>query len=131
MTVFVLLLLAAAVLYVCGDFLDVDMSIDAAVGHSNIVVQMVMILLTLGLVPVALRLFKFSKVAQSLKSRPEQSLLRWGLVRLLVLGSLLIVNTLLYYMYVEMAFGYLAIMVLLTMPFVVPTMKRCLTEVGQ
>lgn len=131
MIVFCLLLLVAAGIYICGDFLDVDMSIWADDQHSSVVVQMVMILLTLGLVPLALRLFKFGKIAQALKKSPEQSLLKWGLIRLLVLGVLLIVNTLLYYMYAEMAFGYLAIVVLLTMPFVVPTIKRCQTETGE
>ena len=38
-------------------------------------------------------------------------------------------NTLLYYIYgFEPAFGYLAVMVMLTMPFVFPTMSRCKAE---
>ena len=43
MTVFVLVLLVAAGIYVCGDYLNVDMSIWSEAGHSSVVVQMVMI----------------------------------------------------------------------------------------
>ena len=44
-------------------------------------------------------------------------------------SHLLVSNTLLYYLYgFEAAFGYLAVMVMLTMPFVLPTMNRCKAE---
>ena len=90
---------------------------------------MVMILLTLGLVPLALYLFKMKRIQISLIANPSAALQKWGIIRILILGSLLVVNTLLYYMYgFEPAFGYLAVMVMLTMPFVLPTMSRCKAE---
>ena len=53
-----------------------------------------------------------------------------GMVRLMLMGLLLIVNTFLYYAFeFESAYGYLAVVVLLCMPFVVPTMSRCQAEV--
>ena len=131
MTIFSLMLLAAAAIYICGDYLEVDMAMltsenDKQTGY---VVQMVMILLTLCLVPLALRLFKFKQIHASLLASPAAALLKWGIVRILVLGLLLVANTLLYYIYgFEPSFGYLAVMVLLTMPFVFPTMSRCKAE---
>ena len=131
MVLYWLLLLVAAGIYVCGEFLEVDMawlSSDES-RQMGIVVQMVMILLTLGLVPLALYLFKMKRIHASLVENPSVTLLKWGVVRILILGSLLMTNTLLYYMYgFEPAFGYLAVMVMLTMPFVLPTMSRCKAE---
>ena len=129
--IYCLMLLAAAAIYICGDYLEVDMAVltsdtDKQTGY---VVQMVMILLTLSLVPLALRLFKFKQIHASLLASPATALLKWGIVRILVLGLLLVTNTLLYYIYgFEPSFGYLAVMILLTMPFVVPTMSRCKAE---
>lgn len=129
--IYSLMLLAAAAIYICGDYLEVDMAVltsdtDKQTGY---IVQMVMILLTLSLVPLALRLFKFKQIHASLLVSPATALLKWGIVRILVLGLLLVTNTLLYYIYgFEPSFGYLAVMILLTMPFVVPTMSRCKAE---
>ena len=40
-------------------------------------------------------------------------------------------NTLLYYLFVKAAFGYLAIILLLCLLLVVPTRKRCEGEAGR
>lgn len=129
MIVYVAVLAVAGAVYVCGDFLDVDMSIWSQCKQSNVIMQMLMVLLTLGLVPLSLRLFRFQRVHRSLQAHPAQSLLRWGVLRLSMLGFLLIANTSLYYLYgFEPAYGYLAVMTLLTMPFVLPTKSRCAAE---
>ena len=129
MFVYVAVLAVAGTVYVCGDFLDVDMSFWSHSKQSNVILQMLMVLLTLGLVPLSLRLFRFQHVRRSLQAHPVQSLLRWGVLRLSILGFLLIGNTSLYYLYgFESAFGYLAVMTLLTMPFVLPTKSRCVAE---
>ena len=130
-TIYWLLLLTAATIYICGDYFEVDMAFLASDDdrQTGIIVQMIMILITLCMVPLALRLFKFEKIHLALVKTPSAALLRWGIIRILVLGLLLIVNTLLYYIYgFEPAFGYLAVMVMLTMPFVFPTMSRCKAE---
>jgi hypothetical protein len=89
-----------------------------------------MILLTLAAIPLGLRLFKFRKVADDLRQRGELALLKWGVLRLSMIGDLLVINTLLYYIFgFEPAFGYLAVICLLSMPFIVPTMSRCEAEV--
>ena len=128
-------LLIAGIIYVMGDYFEVDMAMvsDTETSKTSMyIVQMVMILLTLGLVPLSLRLFKFGRVHRELVTQRESALLRWGFIRINILGLLLIANTLLYYIYpFEAAFGYLAVMVLLSMPFILPTMSRCQSEIEE
>ena len=123
----------AATLYILGEFGHVDMAPWAdASDQTRFVVSTAMILLTLALIPFALRLFKFKRVNADLLSRKEEALAKWGGLRLFILGTLLVVNTLLYYMLgFEPAFGYLAIVTLLTLPFVLPTMSRCIAETSE
>jgi hypothetical protein len=56
-------------------------------------------------------------------------MLKWGLLRLLILEVPMVVNTYLYYIYMNTTFGYMAIIGLLCLPFVFPTMSRCQAEV--
>ena len=130
MLVFWLLLSGSAVLYLSCDVMNMDMAVrSAASEQERFVVSTVMILLTLALVPLSLRLFKFSRVSADLLNRKEKALCKWGMIRMTTLGLLLFVNTMLYYFYgFEPSFGYLALVVLLTMPFVFPSMSRCVAE---
>ena len=88
-------------------------------------------LLTIATIPLALRLFRFEAVRAALEVRPAEALKKWGLLRLVLLESLLVANTLLYYLFVKAAFGYLAIILLLCLLLVVPTRKRCEGEAGR
>ena len=130
MVLYWLLLSGPALLYLCGDVMNMDMGVFAAASQQErFVVTTVMILLTLALVPLSLRLFKFRRVAADLFSRKGKALAKWGKIRMATLGLLLFVNTMLYYLYgYEPSFGYLAIVVLLTMPFIYPSMSRCIAE---
>ncbi len=85
-------------------------------------------LTTLAGVFLALRLFKFKAVHQELVMRKAPALLKWGLLRLVLLEGLMLCNTYLYYMYLSPTFGYLAIIQLLCLPFVWPSMSRCIAE---
>lgn len=84
-------------------------------------------LLTLCVIPVALRLFRFRRVADSLTT--HDALLRWGMVRMLMLCVPMVGNTLLYYLYMNVAFGYMGIILLLCLAFVLPTKTRCESEI--
>lgn len=96
--------------------------------NTELVITTLVELLSLLLIPVSLKMFKFKPVRQDLVQRKEQALRKWGVVRFGVLFSVLFVNTLLYYIYMNTAFGYLAIITLLCLPFVYPSRDRCLTE---
>ncbi len=96
--------------------------------NTELVITTLVELLSLLLIPVSLKMFKFKPVRQDLVQRKEQALRKWGVVRFGVLFSVLFVNTLLYYIYMNTAFEYLAIITLLCLPFVYPSRDRCLTE---
>ncbi|MBQ8712837.1 MAG: hypothetical protein IJ551_08505 [Prevotella sp.] len=53
---------------------------------------------------------------------------KWGVLRLIMLEVPMLVNTLLYYAYANTAFGYMAIIIAITLPFVYPSMNRCMAE---
>ena len=78
----------------------------------------VMELLTICLIPIALRLFKFGFVRRRFTASPTRALLRYGSVRLVMLTLPMLVNTFLYYQFMNVAFGYMAIILLLCMAFV-------------
>lgn len=99
-----------------------------ASGNGEFLVTILMELLTLASVPLALKLFHFRRIRRDLVIRKESSLLRWGFIRLSMLSVLLVANTLLYYIYMCTAFGYMALIIVICLPFVYPSMDRCLTE---
>ncbi len=82
-------------------------------------------LLTICLIPVALRLFKREPVRRQLQQHPAEELRRWGLIRIAMIGGPVLVNTWLYYQTLNVAPGYLAIIGLLTMFFIYPSAARC------
>lgn len=86
-------------------------------------------LVSLGAAFLALRLFKFRMVHDDLTSRKAPALMKWGIIRLLTLEVPMVVNTLLYYIYMNTTFGYMAIILLLCLPFVFPSLSRCEDEV--
>ena len=130
MTIFCLQLLTAGVLYILGDWMNADLAFVSNVDSQTLfIVSTLMILTTLASIPAGLRLFKFSKVASEIKMEGKPALLKWSIIRMVLIGDLLVVNTMLYYFFgFEPAFGYLAIVCLLTMPFILPTMSRCKSE---
>ena len=99
--------------------------------HTEFVALTVMELTTLAMAFLGLRLFKFPMIHTQLVTEKEPAMLKWGLLRLFILEVPMIVNTYLYYMYMNPTFGYLAIILLLTLPFVFPSEGRCLAETNE
>ena len=85
-------------------------------------------IVSLGAAFLGLRLFKFKIVSKSLVERKEKAMWKWGMTRLLILEAPMVINTLLYYIFMNTTFGYLAIILLLCLPFVYPSLNRCLAE---
>ena len=85
-------------------------------------------LLTLASVYMALRLFKFDKVHQELVTLKADGLRRWGLIRLAILLLPMLLNTVLYYLFMNTTFGYMAIILAICLPFVYPSEARCEAE---
>lgn len=118
--------LAAVVAYETG-FMESGLFTER--NTSEFIFVSLMELLTLGGVFLALRLFKFDKVHDDLVAKKEHALFKWGLLRLALILIPMVGNTYLYYMFMNTTFGYLAIIQLLSLPFVYPSMSRCKSEV--
>jgi hypothetical protein len=97
--------------------------------QSEFVLTFIMELLSLGAAFLGLRLFRFKTVHDDLIARTDVALFKWGSIRLFILEVPMVLDTLLYYFYMNTTFGYLGIMLLLCLPFVYPTLSRCEAEV--
>lgn len=104
----------------CGIMISDDKSVE-------FVVATIMELLTICVIPVALKLFRFKRISKLLTS--AEALSKWGTIRLLLLCVPMIVNTVFYYMFMNVAFGYMGIIIFLCLFFVVPTKERCRSEI--
>ena len=118
--------LGAVVLYETG-ILESGLFVEHK--NSEFILTALMELLTLGGVFMALRLFKLQKVHHDLVTNKEHALFRWGILRLALLLVPMVANNYLYYMFMNTTFGYMAIIQLLCLPFVFPSMSRCQSEV--
>ena len=83
-------------------------------------------LITICVVPLALWMFRAKLI-----SGKEHSLLRFGILRLSLLVVPMVANTLLYYMFMLPSFGYMAIILFLSIFFVFPSMERCVGDVAE
>ena len=95
------------------------------------VVATIMELLTIAIIPFALRLFKFRKVNGKLTESEAtrwDNLLKYGSVRILLLAIPMIINVVCYYLFTLTAFAYMAIILFLCMFFVYPTVDKCIAE---
>ena len=88
----------------------------------------VMEILTLVAIPLSLSLFKWKSIALQLRSKKASALLCWGTVRLTLLCLPILLNVLFYYAFLNPAFAYLAIILLLCLFFVYPSQTRCDAE---
>lgn len=110
------------------EFDVMDSGLMAESEQSEFLLTAIMELLSLGVAFLGLRLFKFKFIHDDLIKRKESAMMKWGVTRLLILEVPMFFNTLLYYLYMNAAFGYLAIILLLCLPFVFPSQNRCMAE---
>ncbi|MBQ7420806.1 MAG: hypothetical protein IJV27_01470 [Prevotella sp.] len=120
---FLIILLFETGLLMSGVFID-DESI-------KFVVTVAMELLTIGLIPTALYLFKIRRIHNSLTEERQaaESLLFWGSIRMMMLCVPLFLNVLSYYLFgFDFRFGYMAIILFLCLFMIFPSMNRCVAE---
>ena len=88
--------------------------------EAEFVLASIMEVLTIVAIPLALKLFKLKPIAARLATTTGVSALRlWGVVRLVS-----------YYLFMWVGFAYLAIILLLSLFFVYPSLSRCYNETG-
>lgn len=128
MTVYIAILVATIVLAALCELDILETGKMADHPQEEFITTTVMELSTLAGAFLGLRLFKFKGIHSELISLKAPALLKWGLVRFVLIEVPMLSNTLFYYMYMKPTFGYLAIILLLCLPFVWPSMSRCVAE---
>lgn len=86
--------------------------------------QILMELVTIAAIPLALFLFRIKCVRKRLVEGRGNALFKWGCIRLLMLCVPIVLNAILYYQFMAVAFGYMAIILLLSLFFVYPSKAR-------
>ena len=128
MLVYTLLVAVALVIVLLYELDVLEAGTLADSKQTEFIAMTTMELTSLAAAFLGLRLFKFPKIHESLVTQKEPALLKWGMLRLLVLEVPMVSNTYLYYIYMNTTFGYLAIILLLCLPFVFPSVNRCMAE---
>lgn len=105
------------------------MTFPALSGSAEFVAQIVMELCTIIVIPLALKLFAIKGIHRVLLREKEKALLKWGLFRMSLLLLPMLVNILFYYQTMSPAFGYMAIILFLSLFFVNPSRGRCEDDV--
>ena len=99
--------------------------------NSDFLSASIMEVITICFIPVSLGLFKFGAIRQAIKADKTPLLntfFAYSLVRLEMLLMPMLVNTVLYYVFMNVAFGYMAIILFLSTLFIFPTQERCEQE---
>ena len=81
-------------------------------------------LVTIVFIPIALRLFKTKDVDRRLDEGDIKTFKTWSIVRILMITVPLLMNTLLYYIFMNTTFGYMALILLICMPFIYPATRK-------
>ena len=81
-------------------------------------------LITIVFIPVALRLFKTKDLEKRLEEGNIKAFRKWGLLRILMITVPLVLNTLLYYSFMNTTFGYMALILLICLPFIYPASRK-------
>jgi membrane protein YdbS with pleckstrin-like domain len=125
----------ALLIIVCGEN---DWLNNVGVMHddksSDFIMTSIMEIITICLIPISLRLFKFKKVREEIISDEtvhHGSFIAWAIIRLDMLQIPMVVNAVLYYLYMNVAFGYMGIILFLASFFIFPTEERCHFEYEQ
>lgn len=95
-------------------------------------INILMLVWLLGGTPLALYLFKMARPKAQLalcKNQGYQPLLRWGSLRIALIGIPLVLDFFFYYQFgLKVGFFYMSLVHLLTFFFVYPSEGRCLSE---
>ena len=81
-------------------------------------------LVTIVFIPIALRLFKTKDVDRRLDEGDIKTFKTWSIVRILMITVPMLMNTLLYYSFMNTTFGYIALILLICLPFIYPPTRK-------
>lgn len=92
--------------------------------HDEFLCTIAMELVTIVFIPIALRLFKTKDVDRRLDEGDIKTFKTWSIVRILMITVPLLMNTLLYYIFMNTTFGYMALILLICLPFIYPATRK-------
>ena len=118
---FVAVPLLIATVYEC-DVLPTG--VFAGKAQEEFLAVIIMELLTIVMIPLALRLFKAKDVERKVAEGDTLALRRWGALRILMITVPLLLNTIGYYLFMNTTFGYMALILLICLPFVYTSPKK-------
>ncbi len=127
-TLFYSTLAVSLIMVVLFEFDILESGIIAAYGETEFATATTMELITICSIPVVLRTFKFGFIKRSVRLGGETALRLWSVIRLSILCVLMTVNTLLYYVFMNVAFGYMSIITFLCMFLIFPSAERLKKE---
>lgn len=113
------------ILYETNIFLEGGMCGDA---NTEFLFTIAMELITICTIPLALKLFKFEAVQKYIAEKGMFAHRKCAVFRMLMLLLPLLVNTMCYYLFMKVAFAYLAIILFISLAFIIPTKARCDSE---
>lgn len=113
--------LLAAIVYEC-DVLPTG--VFAGNAQEEFLTVTFMELLTIVMIPLALRLFKAKDVERKVEEGDTTALKKWGSLRILMITVPLLFNTMGYYLFMNTTFGYMALILLICLPFVYISPKK-------
>ena len=96
--------------------------------EQEFLVTTILQLLTICNIPLALRLFKFKTVKEVISQKREKGHFYVASLRMALLVFPMIANIICYYLYMNVAFLYLTIILALSLVFIIPTKDRCDSE---
>lgn len=86
-------------------------------------------IVTICMIPLSLKMFKWKKVSASLKNDDGRALIKWGTLRMAMICIPMMLNTLFYYLFgFNVTFGYMGIIGLICLAFIYPSTSRCVNE---
>lgn len=119
---FIAVALLIVLLHECSVFIPGGLQMS---DQAQFAVLTFMELLSLAVIPLALYLPKFKAISQRLRQGGTKAVRQVETLRLCLLGLPLVANTLLYYISgLNVAYGYMAIILVIVMPFVYPSKER-------
>ena len=131
MTNFLFMLLVAFLLVVLYET-EILTANDIAANQTMMFgILVVMELTTIVVIPMALKLFSLKVIRRKLLAEKGDALLFWGTMRINMLCLPMLINTFMYYQTMSPAFGYMAIILVLCLFFVYPSIGRCVEETSE
>ena len=98
--------------------------------HFEFILQSLSVLLTMGGLYGALRLFKIRKIEEQIKENPLEKYMSFSIVRMALLEGPVLLNIIGYMLFVNTSFVWLGLIAFMGFFFIYPSTERFIAETG-